>query len=513
MHSLRLPLILAWILLLVAPVAYAGRPQMRPTAARLVELFKGPPKEFQGTEGYVHVSDLYYDGKMGETHSKVKRALSDSEFAKLSWPTRYEGTVQERIREVEHLSSSASEFTGRSGYFRYADLFYKGDMTKALRNVRSVLTKEQFRHLEWPSVYSGSTLEFARDRQNLTGNGREAYLGSDGYMLYAKEFYAGDLMKTKSNISSALTARELSELSWGKAYRGDTIEFHIDKTRLTEQGATDYAGRAGYVRYANEFYDGDMDRAFVQMSAVLSESEKATLDWGSKYLGSSSDFKLDRERLLNNVARYRGQEGYARFAVDFSNGVMSIAFSRMSAVLAESEREQMSWGKAYKGTAAEFLAERQRLTRDYTGREGYIRYAREFYQGDLSVAFSNASAVLSDRERGQLHWGIKFHGNEMELQRIRKFLSKSNGQLDIEKWTGKFTGLTKATDSYMFELGFELPFNETTRKKIRYLIRAAVDDYEVSQLHWDFSSPRGALRSKKSPCESALEPRFILNTF
>ena len=476
---------------------------MRPTAEQLVELFEGPPAEFVGPECYVKASDLYYDGKMSTTYSKIKKALGP-EFTKLTWPTRYEGTIQERQREVERLSSSASEFNGRSGYARYANLYYDGDMTKALRNVRSVLGSDKFRDLDWPTVYAGSTQEFARDRQILSGSEKESYLGNDGYILFAKKYYAGDLLKTKSNISSALTPRELDELSWGKGYRGSTVEFGIDKTRLIDDGKTEYSGRDGYVRYANEFYDGDMDRAYTQMSAVLSDSEKIEVAWGSKYPGSTYDFKMDRERLLNTEAPYQGQEGYARFAEEFVSGIMSIAFSRMSAVLSDSERKELSWGKAYKGTAAEFLSERQRLTRDYLGREGYIRYAKEFYKGDLSAAFSNASAVLDDHERARLHWGIKFHGHETELLRIRKFLSKTNCQLDIEKWTGKFTGLNKATDSYMFELGYELPFNQNTLNKIRYQIRAAVDETEMSQLRWDYNRPEGAERSKKSSCVDGL---------
>lgn len=500
------------MILAVTLFANAGRPQLRPTSAELVKIFEDLPQEFRGTEGYIRASEMYYDGKMSTAHSKIKGALTDSDFRQLGWPTRYEGTVDERREEAERLRTHALKFVDRSGYVRYADLFYQGDMTKALRNVRSVLSVEQYRSLNWPTIYSGSTLDFARDRQNLTGNVVQDYLGTDGYLLYAKLFYASDLSKTKANISSALSPRELSELSWGKVYRGKDFEFHLDQSRLLQQvvepGVIDYSGREGYVRYANQFYDGNMDLAFVQMSAVLSDQEQAALNWGSKYMGSTLDFKLDRERLLSrgpsDQLSYLGPEGYYRFAVDFAGGLMSIAYSRMAVVLNDAEKKQLNWGKAYKGAATEYLSERQRLTQDYQGREGYLRYAREYYQGDLAAAFSNASAVLSEDERFKMRWGIKFKGHVMDLEKIRKFLSKSDGNLDFEKWSGKFTGLTKATDSYMLELGFELPFNENTRLKIRYQIRAAVDDSELKQLQWDYSQPEGELRSKKGRCVAAL---------
>ena len=70
-------------------------------------------------------------------------------------------------------------------------------MQKAFMNVSSVLSESEFKELGWQEFY-GSELEFHESRGKIldeSGKPREKYIGQEGYALFAKDHYKGDMQR------------------------------------------------------------------------------------------------------------------------------------------------------------------------------------------------------------------------------------------------------------------------------------------------------------------------------
>jgi hypothetical protein len=382
-----------------------------------------------------------------------------------------------------------SKIAGQLGYVYVSDQLFHGNMYESFLRVSKALNKSDFNSLDWGNAYRGQTTGFweERDRFFLNGEIVSKFKGLEGYFLYANTFYDGQMQKAYLNMSAVLSEREKSELSWGQQYRGYTSEFHAERRRLTsESSVSEFVGVEGYLRYADTFYDGQMQRAYLNMSAVLTEKEKIRLAWGKAYHGHSSDFRVERGRLISNgkaVKEYVGPDGYVKYADRFYSGRMQKAYLNMSAVLSDEEKSKLAWGKVYHGNSQEFRVERDRLiyrgnpVKEYVGPDGYIRYADRFYAGKMQKAYMNMSAVLSDEEKSKLGWGKAFHGRTTDFIEMRSILYKSGGDsIDFDKWFGKADGLSKAVEEYMYKLGHSKPFNKRALNKIRWMMRVVVSE-------------------------------------
>ena len=455
--------------------------EFREERSRILDSKEKVKAEYRGSDGYALYADRFYGGEKQElgnmlkAYQNVSAVLSESEKKALNWQ-QYQGTTkefrEERSRILDSDRKIKAEYRGSDGYALYADRFYGGkdlgNMQKAYKNVSAVLSESKKKALNW-QAYHGTTKEFREERSKILDSKEKVkaeYRGSDGYALYADRFYGGekqelgDMKKAYLNVSAVLSESEKEGLNW-QQYQGTTKEFREERSRILdskEKVKAEYRGSDGYALYADRFYGGEkqelgnMLKAYQNVSAVLSESEKKALNWQA-YFGNTKQFREERSRILDSdrkiKAEYRGSDGYALYADRFYGGEkqelgnMLKAYINVSAVLSESEKEALNW-QAYQGTTKQFREERskildskEKVKAEYQGLDGYALYADRFYGGEkqelgnMERAYKNVSAVLSESEKEALNWQ-QYQGTTKEFREERSRILDSDRKIKVE---------------------------------------------------------------------------------
>ena len=407
----------------------------------------GIKEEYQGMEGYARFAEEYYAGDMQRAFQNASSVLSKVVLKKSGWQA-FHGSVEEfyQIRKwlLDEEAGIKKEYQGMEGYARFAKEHYDGDMLKAFINASSVLSKELLKKSGWQE-FLGSVEEFYKVREWLTdkkGRVKEEYQGMAGYARFAKEHYAGDMQRAFQNASSVLSKEVFKKLGW-QGFKGSVEEFYqIREWLLDERGRIkeEYQGMGGYARFAEEYYAGDMQKAFINVSSVLSKAVFKKLGW-QKFQGSVKEFKSLSGLILDEKAeikeKYQGMDGYIRFAEEHYAGDMLKAFRNASSVLSKALFKRLGW-QAFHGSVKEFkslssliLDERAGIKEEYQGMDGYAHFATKHYAGDMLKAFINVSSVLSKELFKKLAWQ-GFKGSVEEFYKIREWLLDEEGNLKGE---------------------------------------------------------------------------------
>ena len=409
----------------------------------LVDERAGIKEEYQGMEGYVRFSEEHYDGDMQKAFINVSSVLSKEVFKKLGWQ-KFQGSVKE-FKSLSDLilderGEIKEEYQGMEGYAHFATRHHDGDMFKAFLNASSVLGKAVLKKSGWQG-FKGSVKGFYKIRKwlvNEEGRIKEEYQGMEGYARFATKHYNGDMFKAFLNASSVLSKAVLKKSGW-QAFQGSVEGFYkirewlVDKKgRLKEN----YQGMKGYARFSEEYYDGDMLKAFLNASSVLSEAVFKRLGWQG-FQGSVKEFKSLSDLILDERGEikeeYQGMEGYAHFAEEHYAGDMKKAFMNVSSVFSKAVLKKSGW-QAFLGSVEGFykirewlLDEKGRIKEEYKGMEGYVHFSEEYYNGDMSKAFINVSSLLGGfrniREEG-LGWKI-FKGTAGQFHALTQLFEKS----------------------------------------------------------------------------------------
>lgn len=443
----RLGRILSIFLFFVSTQVQAARNSKYPDAFQVRSLLKSPVSmQWKGPEGYLSFCESHFDSNLKECFEHTSAALGKSNFEKLNWGQLYRGSIEHYKRDQGSLSQKDSKgfliYSGVEGYIQFAKDFYGNSLSLAYGNASAALTERDFAELAWGNIYGGSIEQRQRDIDFVqAAKESKSLIGSNGYIFFSNTLYGGNMNTAFKNASAALSKNDFQGLNWGKKYDGSTVEFQIERSRVLNQG---FEGPDGYVRYTDLFFEGiTMEKAFSNVSAVLTDQEFKELRWGKQYRGSTTKFLTERSRL-------------------FENG---------------------------------------KLLAIYQGLSGYLAFSDEYYDRKMQKAFSNVSAVLSESEFSKLGWKV-FFGTTDELRAIRAFLSfPSFTEINFSKWQGKTTGLNSAVHSYMLQLGHALPFNQAQLAKVRQMIRASVSAQEIMSLNWESS----AHRQRSQSCEQSLK--------
>ena len=420
-------------------------------------------EEYIGMEGYIRFSEEHYKGSMYRAFGNVSAVLDKSTFQKLGWQ-KFPGSVSEykslELRILDEAGQLKEKYMGMEGCALFSGEYYEGDMSKAFLSVSARLDKTQFENLKWQHFH-GHASEFESLRSGILdkkGRLKRKHMGMDGYAHFSREYYEGDMSKTFINASATLSKAQFRELGW-QQFQGDVSEFESLRSRivddwflwilmgahptvrqmiLNERGGlrVEYMGAEGYIRFSRKYYKGDMHKAFTNVSALLSKEEFKKLDW-QRFKGNVSEFKTLRSRILDKNGylkeRYRGMEGYARFAETYYEGNMHRAFVNVSAILDKSKFNKLKW-QVFHSSASEFkslqsgiLDERGQLREEYIGQDGYVSFSKEYYEDNMHKAFVNVSAVLGGHlamEGLGLGW-IHFDGSVSEYENLFRLFANN----------------------------------------------------------------------------------------
>ena len=419
-------------------------------------------EKYKGMKGYASFSEKYFEADMQKAYLNVSAVLGGGSrlMKQLDWQ-KYHGQVSDfnKLREkvLKEDGSIREEYKGSDGYALFTEKYFEGDMQKAYINVSSVLGggSRLMKQLDWQQ-YHGQVSDFNKIREkvlNEDGLIREEYKGSDGYVLFAEKYFEGNMQKAYLNVSSVLGggSRLMKQLDW-QQYQGQVSDFNkIREKVLNEDGLIreEYKGSDGYVLFAEKYFEGDMLKAYINVSAVLGGGSRLMkqLDW-QQYHGQVSDFNKLRDKILNEDGlikeEYKGSDGYVLFAEKYFEADMLKAYQNVSAVLGGSSRlmKQLAW-QQYQGQVSDFNKLREKvlnedgsIKEEYKGSDGYVNFAKKYFEGNMQKAYQNVSSVLGGvLEMRRLNIGWKqFQGTTDQFKDLKKlFKSIEREELKGEK--------------------------------------------------------------------------------
>ena len=374
--------------------------------------------EYKGREGYIRfVEELEGIENMSYVFSKVSKVLDTVKMKELQWQ-QFQGTSLDFKNLKDLLSLDVIEkYKGMAGYVLFAKKYFKNNMQKAYKNVSAVLgggDSRLMKQLDWQK-YQGLVSGFNKIRDkilNKDGSIKEEYKGSDGYAKFAKDRFKSDMEKAYKNVSAVLGggSRLMKQLDWQK-YQGLVSDFKKLRDKILNKDGSikeQYKGSNGYVNFAKEHFKSDMEKAYKNVSSVLGGGSRLMkqLDW-QQYQGSVSDFNKLRDKILNKDGsikeEYKRSDGYVNFVKKYFEGNMQKAYQNVSVVLGGGGSrlmKQLDW-QQYQGQVSEFNKIRDKILNkdglikeEYKGMDGYIKFAEEYFNGNMHKAYQNISVVL-----------------------------------------------------------------------------------------------------------------------
>ena len=427
--------------------------------------------EYKGREGYIRfVEELEGIESMNYVFSKVSKVLDTVKMKELQWQ-QFQGTSVDFKNLKELLSLDViEEYKGSDGYVNFAKKYFEGNMEKAYKNVSAVLGgggSRLMKQLDWQG-YKGQVSEFNKLRDkilNKDGSIKEEYKGMDGYVKFAKEHFESDMQKAYKNVSSVLGggSRLMKQLDW-QGYQGQVSDFNKIRDKILNKDGSikeEYKGMDGYIKFAKEHFESDMQKAYKNVSSVLGGGSRLMkqLDW-QKYQGVVSDFNKIRDKILNKDGsikeEYKGMDGYAKFSKDHFESDMEKAYKNVSSVLGGGSKlmKQLDWQK-YQGVVSDFNKIRDKvlnkdgsIKEEYKGMDGYIKFAKDHFESDMQKAYKNVSSVLGGRGSRlmkQLDWQA-YHGLVSDFNELRSKILNEDGSIR-EEYKG-ILGYVKFAEEY-----------------------------------------------------------------
>ena len=255
---------------------------------------------------------------------------------------------------------------------------------------------------------------------------------SESLIVIAHYFYGGNMTKTFQNISTVSKMTEQAMPEGWKEFHGNTTEFRLLARRLRLGEIK--AEINGYLNAADEIYGGDMEKTFINTSAVAQMTGKAIPEGWQQFHGNTTEFR-DLAKHLGEVSS--NIEGYLATADKLYRGNMKKTFENISAVTQMTEQTMPKGWQMFEGNTTEFRDLAKRLSEVNVGIEGYINAARDLYRGDMAKTFKNISAVAQMNGQAMPDGWQCFHGNTTEFRflarrlRLGKINTSIEGYLNI----------------------------------------------------------------------------------
>ena len=356
--------------------------------------------EYCSIYGCASYAKKYHGGDMRQAYESVLMALGRIEFKELNW-YRYRGFAEQFQTELERIlnenGSFKREYFRMDGYSKYATDYYGGDMYKAYEGVLAVLGRAGIDRLGWRQ-YTRSSEEFQTERSQIldnNGNPKIEYLDMEGYIRYADDYHEGSMGRVYEHLLVILGRTIVDkELGW-RQYMGSSEEFQTESRWILdvtgEKPKAEYIGMSGYSEYAIAYHNGNMDKSYKNVLAILDQDfVDKVLGW-RRYKGFSERFHNERDQILDVTGypkdRYLGMNGYIRYATDYHKGDMIRAFKYIWAIFGDAGMEflDLNWIKFY-GTSLECqnllqLFGENAIT-EFKGVEGQRKVSQIVFEGD-----------------------------------------------------------------------------------------------------------------------------------
>ena len=306
-------------------------------------------KKHKDQEGYIKfVSELKRTESMVYVFQEVSRILGKSEMKWLGWQI-FLGTLS----EFKDLKASIVDgdynllidlFSGMDGYALFAIEKYSGNMQKTFMNVSALLGRSELKRAGWQE-FLGTAEEYYKQKQeilnyllNKDGSIKDVYQNMDGLVLFADEDYSGNMQKAFTNVSAILGKSEMKRTGW-QVFLGTSKEFEDLKASIVDGDynllADIFSDMDGCARFAEEWYSGDMQKAFTNVSAMLGGAQamkELGVEW-KQFKGTTAQFK-SLKALFNkhksDLTELQGVKGQEKVAREIFKGNTRMAYDNVS---------------------------------------------------------------------------------------------------------------------------------------------------------------------------------------
>ena len=239
-------------------------------------------KEYKGQEGSIQLSKKLKVSRMDYIYKLVSQSLTRRQMSQLKWQ-QFQGTTEEfsKLRNLLNREGEWKKIIGKKGYVNFADEYFAGKMPEAFINVSAVLDKGKMAQLGW-QVFQGTTKEFYQLSGWILNEKEELikeYLGMDGYAKFVDKYFEGNMFKAFTNVSAVLDKGKMAQLGW-QLFLGTTKEFSKLRGWILnekEELIKEYLGMDGYAKFVDKYFEGNMFKAFINVSAVLDKGKMAQL--------------------------------------------------------------------------------------------------------------------------------------------------------------------------------------------------------------------------------------------
>ncbi len=181
--------------------------------------------------------------------------------------------------------------------------------------------------------------------------------------------------------------------------------------------------------------------------------------------------------LQNHLEDYQSQKGYVDIANKYFNGYLIKAFRFVSSILEPTQFKKLKW-REFHGSTQEFyniqkvfLNEQNEAKKEFIGIKGYMHFAEKFFDGYMTKAFINVSAVFGREMVKKIGWH-QFNGTSQEARDVKSELLNSNGNI-------KSTYIGMQGFALFAEFYFKNDMNKTYRN-----VLAAIGKKHLKQLKW-----------------------------
>ena len=232
-----------------------------------------------------------------------------------------------------------------------------------------------------------------------------------GYVFFADTHYNGDMNITYKNVSAAIDKKLFNQLKW-QAFQGTTSQFKKLPAKILNKNGTQiqkkFINMKGYIKFADTHYNGDMNKAYINVSATINKKLFLLLKW-KHFQGTTSQFKKSPEKILNKDStsvqtKFTGKQGYILFANTHYNGDMNLTHKNISAAIDKKLFNPLNW-QAFKGTTSQFKKlpakilgkDGTSVQTKFMGMKGYALFANTEYNGDMKKTYINVSAALDKK--------------------------------------------------------------------------------------------------------------------
>ena len=239
-------------------------------------------------------------------------------FKKGKCGASFQGSAKEQVEsEIKRLGveNFIKEYKGQEGYVQLSESLTVW-MNYIYRLVSGSLKKEQMSRLKWQE-FQGTTEEFSKLKRKLFQEGelQKEFISMKGYILFADQTFGGDMLKTYINVSAVLGRSKMAQLKW-RQFQGTTKRFsELRGNLLNEEGEPreKYTGMEGYVRFAAQYFEGNMQKTYQNVSAVLGGAEAMQVGLGWKnFQGAVLQYRELKElfdtKRIEDLRDRKGQE-------------------------------------------------------------------------------------------------------------------------------------------------------------------------------------------------------------